>query len=87
MLAQILHPDAIDRINRIRLVKPQRATDVESRLIVLAQSGQLRGKVTEEQLKDLLGALSENENKKSGRIKVVRRNDDDLDDLLAELDD
>jgi len=91
VLAQILHPDAQDRLNRIKLVKAQRATDVENRLISLAQTGQLLGKVTEEQLKDLLGAMAEQEEKQGGgkSIKVVRRRadeDDDLNDLLAELE-
>ncbi|KAK0728840.1 hypothetical protein B0T26DRAFT_640323, partial [Lasiosphaeria miniovina] len=37
-LDQILQPEAADRLGRIRLVKEQRATEVESRLIMLAQS-------------------------------------------------
>ena len=48
---QILTPEAADRPGRIRLVKESRATDVENRLIMLARTGQLRAKVTEEQLK------------------------------------
>ncbi|KAK5276012.1 hypothetical protein LTR16_011864, partial [Cryomyces antarcticus] len=59
ILGQILTPEAADRLGRIRLVKESRATDVENRLIMLARSGQLRQKVTEEQLKDMLNALSE----------------------------
>ena len=59
MLAQILLPDAADRLGRIRLVKESRATEVENRLIMLARSGQLRAKVTEEQLKELLEAVAE----------------------------
>jgi programmed cell death protein 5 len=49
---------------------------------MLAQSGQLRSKVTEEQLKDLLSAVSENQEKE--KIVVSRRKgwDDDDDDLL-----
>ncbi|KKY21000.1 putative dsdna-binding protein pdcd5 [Phaeomoniella chlamydospora] len=61
ILLQILHPEALDRLNRIRLVKASRATDVENRLIQLAQTGQLREKVTEDQLKELLSAISANE--------------------------
>ena len=70
------------------MVKESRATDVENRLIMLAQSGQLRAKVTEEQLKELLGAVAENEEKTKGtanKIVVTRRKggwDDDDDDLL-----
>lgn len=82
ILNQILHPEAADRLGRIRLVKEQRATDVENRLIMLAQSGQLRSKVTEEQLKDLLNAVADNKEKE--KIVVSRRKgwDDDDDDLL-----
>ncbi|KAK5228091.1 hypothetical protein LTR72_001974 [Exophiala xenobiotica] len=91
ILTQILEPEAADRLGRIRMVKESRATDVENRLIMLARSGQLRAKVTEDQLKDMLASLSEHE-KQSGQtmesVKVVRRggwdDDDDLDDLLNE---
>jgi len=82
ILSQILHPEAADRLGRIRLVKEQRATDVENRLIMLAQSGQLKQKVTEAQLKDLLNAVADN--KEEEKIVVSRRKawDDDDDDLL-----
>ncbi|KAL8794778.1 MAG: hypothetical protein Q9195_002732 [Heterodermia aff. obscurata] len=89
ILAQILTPEAADRIGRIRLVKESRATDVENRLIMLAKSGQLRQKVNEDQLKELLGAVAENQEREGrgggGRIVVQRRKggweDDDLLDL------
>lgn len=81
MLNQILHPEAADRLGRIRLVKEQRATDVENRLIALAQTGQLRQKVTEAQLKELLSAVADNQEQE--KIVVSRRkawdDDDDLD--------
>lgn len=82
ILNQILHPEAADRLGRIRLVKEQRAVDVENRLITLAQTGQLRSKVTEAQLKELLAAVAEN--KEEEKIVVSRRKgwDDDDDDLL-----
>ncbi|RDA89295.1 hypothetical protein CP532_6166 [Ophiocordyceps camponoti-leonardi (nom. inval.)] len=81
MMNQILHPEAADRLGRIRLVKPQRATDVENRLLMLAQTGQLRQKVTEAQLKDLLNAVADN--KEEEKIVVSRRKGwDDDDDLL-----
>ncbi|PMD57511.1 DNA-binding TFAR19-related protein, partial [Hyaloscypha bicolor E] len=83
ILNQILEPEAADRLGRIRLVKESRAQDVENRLITLARSGQLRQKVTEEQLKELLGAVAEG--KEEGKIVVTRRKgtwDDEDDDLL-----
>ncbi|KAL6713567.1 hypothetical protein ACLMJK_009032 [Lecanora helva] len=87
ILSQILTAEAADRLGRIRLVRESRATDVENRLIMLAKSGQLRTKVTEDQLKELLGAMAENEDKGGGggggKIVINRRTDfDDDDDLL-----
>ncbi|KAI1007026.1 hypothetical protein K3495_g1187 [Podosphaera aphanis] len=85
MLAQILEPAAADRLGRIRLVKESRAHDVENRLFALARSGQLRSKITETQLKDLLGAVAET--RETERIVVSRRKAgwDDDDDELAGL--
>ncbi|RYP69985.1 hypothetical protein DL771_005776 [Monosporascus sp. 5C6A] len=86
LLDQILHPEAADRLGRIRLVKEQRATDVENRLLMLARTGQLRQKVTEDQLKELLSAVSESSRQaEQEKIVVSRRkgwDDDDDDDLL-----
>ncbi|EEH23536.2 hypothetical protein PABG_05747 [Paracoccidioides brasiliensis Pb03] len=82
ILSQILLPEAADRLGRIRLVKEERATDIENRLIMLARTGQLRSKVTEEQLKELLNAVAEN--KEQEKIVISRRKGgwDDDDDLL-----
>ncbi|MCJ1226160.1 hypothetical protein MMC12_002809 [Toensbergia leucococca] len=88
ILSQILLPEAADRLGRIRLVKESRAIDVENRLIMLARSGQLKSKITEEQLKELLGAVAENNEREggtTGKIVVSRRKggwDEDDDDLL-----
>jgi len=86
VLSQILDPAAADRLGRIRLVKESRAADIENRLIMLAQTGQLRQKVTEEQLKELLGAVAESQRKEEEEHKIVitRRKGgwDDDDDLL-----
>lgn len=55
---------------------------MENRLIMLAQTGQLRQKVTEAQLKDLLNAMADN--KEEEKIVVNRRKgwQDEDDDLL-----
>ena len=63
---------------------------MENRLIGLARTGQLRQKVTEAQLKDLLNAMSEAEEERSQQKIVVNRrkgggDEDDLDDLLEGL--
>lgn len=54
-------------------MKESRATDVENRLIMLARTGQIRAKVTEEQLKELLGAVAEKEDKAEKIIVSSRR--------------
>lgn len=73
------------------MVKASRAEDVENRLIMLARSGQLRARVNEAQLKDILNAVAEQQAGGEGeRVTVQRRkggwDDDDLDDLLNEDD-
>ncbi len=69
------------------MVKASRAEDVETRLIMLARSGQLRNRVTEAQLKDILNALSEQQ-QEAEKVTVQRKrggwDDDDLEDLLNE---
>ncbi|KAK1088727.1 hypothetical protein LTR33_000413 [Friedmanniomyces endolithicus] len=72
ILSQVLEPAAADRLGRIRLVKASRAEDVENRLIALARSGQLRGPVSETQLKDILNALSEQQ-QETEKVTVQRR--------------
>ena len=87
LLSQILTPEAADRLGRIRLVKESRATNVENRLITLARTGQLPGKVSEDQLKQLLGAVAEHEDSEQ-KVTMARRkgwDDDDLDDLLNDV--
>ncbi|KAF1819346.1 DNA-binding TFAR19-related protein [Dissoconium aciculare CBS 342.82] len=89
ILGQILEPLAADRLGRIRMVNASRAEDVENRLIMLARSGQLRQRVNEDQLKDILSAVAEQQKESAAAKVVVQRrgaawDDDDLDDLLNE---
>ena len=58
VLMQILDPDARERLNTIRLTKADFAGAVEQQLIQLAQSGRLRQKITDAQLKELLRQLA-----------------------------
>ncbi|ORZ09599.1 PDCD5-related protein [Absidia repens] len=82
MLYQILDNSARERLSRIQMVKPDKARAVEDLLIRMAQSNQLRNKVSEPQLIDLLGQINQQESG-STQNRVVferRRFDDDSDD-------
>ncbi|KAF6765092.1 PDCD5-related protein [Ephemerocybe angulata] len=54
MLATILDVGARERLSRIAMVSQQRSQQIEGILFRMAQGGQLRNKVTEQQLIDLL---------------------------------
>ena len=58
ILMQVLEPDARERLNTIKLTKPEFAGSVEQQLIALAQSGRLQKKITDAQLKELLRQLA-----------------------------
>jgi len=58
ILMQVLEPDARERLNTIKLTKPEFAGAVEQQLVQLAQSGRLKQKITDAQLKELLRQLA-----------------------------
>jgi len=58
MLMQILEPQARERLNTIKLTKPEFAKAVEQQLVMLAKSGRLRQKISDTQLKDLLRQIA-----------------------------
>jgi len=58
VLMSILEPDARERLNTIKLTKPDFAGSVEQQLVQLAQSGRLKNKITDSQLKELLRQLA-----------------------------
>lgn len=56
-IQQILTPEARGRLANIRAAKPKFAEQLELQLIQLAQSGRLTSKITDAQLKEILGRL------------------------------
>ena len=57
VLLQILEPEARERLANIKLTKPEFARGIEQQLVALAQSGRLKQKITDAQLKELLRQL------------------------------
>ncbi|NYT17692.1 MAG: DNA-binding protein [Methanomicrobiales archaeon] len=57
ILMQILEPEARERLNTIKLTKPDFARAIEQQLVLLAQSGRLKEKITDDQLRALLQQL------------------------------
>jgi programmed cell death protein 5 len=53
----ILTDDARERLGRIKAARPELAENLENQLIMLAQSGRLKNKINDEQLKELLSKL------------------------------
>jgi programmed cell death protein 5 len=62
IIKKILDKPAIERMGRIRLVKPDMANQLELYLMQLYQSGKLKNVITEQQLIMILDSLSAKKN-------------------------
>ncbi len=58
VIKKILSKEALERLGRIRVVKPELASQLELYLLQLYQSGKIKGEVSDEQLKMFLEAVS-----------------------------
>ncbi|THV07953.1 DNA-binding TFAR19-related protein [Dendrothele bispora CBS 962.96] len=82
LMATVLDTAARERLSRIALVSPERSRQIETILMRMAQSGQLRGKVSENQLIDLLDQMEDVQGKSSSKKSTIvfqRRKDFDDD--------
>ncbi|RLG76989.1 MAG: DNA-binding protein [Thermoprotei archaeon] len=57
ILRRILTPEARERLANVRLVRPELAKAVEEYLISLALAGQIRERIDDEALKQILAAI------------------------------
>jgi programmed cell death protein 5 len=69
VLRQILTTEARERLGRIKIARPDVAENIENQLIMFAQSGQLKNKISDEQLRELLSKIIP----KKRDIKIKRR--------------
>jgi programmed cell death protein 5 len=57
ILRSIMTTEARERLGRIKVARPEIAESIENQLILLAQGGQLKNKINDEQLRMLLAKL------------------------------
>ncbi|KAA8491105.1 DNA-binding protein [Porphyridium purpureum] len=77
MLKAILTPEASERLANVRVVKPERAQQVEATLLQMYQQGRLPGPVNEAALKQLLDQYSQAATQT--KVTISRRNNFDSD--------
>ena len=59
MLRQIISSEARNRLNNVRMVKPDLASLVENYLLNLAAQGKITGQISDEQLKQILSSAQQ----------------------------
>jgi len=68
VLKKVLSKEAFERLGRIKLVKPEVASQLELYLIQLFQSGKIKSQISDEQLKAILEKLSS-----KPKFKIIRK--------------
>jgi programmed cell death protein 5 len=69
ILREALTPEARQRLANVKIARPEYAAQIENLIIQVAQSGQLREKISDAQLKDILAKLAA---KKKRDIRIRR---------------
>ena len=68
IMRNIMTKEARERLARVKLVKPDLALQLELYLVQLHNAGKLGSKITDEQLKNILAALT------SGKeVKIIKK--------------
>ena len=67
ILSAILSREALERLARIKLVKPELETQLEAYLIELYQQGKIKTQISEQQMKLILESVSQKKD-----FKLVR---------------
>lgn len=73
ILAQALSQDARARLNTIKLSRPEKGSMVENMICRMVQMGQVRDRITEQELIQLLESLNSQMPKSSSTVKFDRR--------------
>lgn len=72
ILRKILSKEAVERLARVKMVKPEVAMQLEDYLVSLHRSGKVKSEITEEQMKAILETIS-GSGSPTTRIKIVRK--------------
>lgn len=70
LLSQLLEPQAKERLSRVNMVRPDRAKAVENYIAKLAQTGQLRRKMTEPEIVEILNGIARDQEQQN-QTKIV----------------
>jgi programmed cell death protein 5 len=83
ILKQILHPDALQRLGRVKLVKQAKVEALEMKLIQMAMRGEIQRQLTDEVIVNMLEEAGAEQ--KAKKVVLARKaldsdsdNDDDL---------
>ncbi|MBN2203264.1 MAG: hypothetical protein JW700_03725 [Candidatus Aenigmarchaeota archaeon] len=57
VLGKVLSKEALERLGRVKIANPVLSTQLELYLVQLYQSGQLKGKIDDKKLKQILNVL------------------------------
>ena len=71
ILITLLTDEARTRLNNIKMANPDFATSLENQLIQLSQSGRIRTKITDDQLKNMLRQIQDRSPSKD--IHITRK--------------
>ena len=82
-----MEPEALERLSRVSLVRPDRAQAVENYLKQLVSTGQLRNKVSEKDIVQILDGVAREQNKKNETKIIFDRRETVEDDVELEDDD
>ncbi len=72
ILRSILTEEARERLERIKLARPQFAKMIEDQLLLLAKSGRIHGVITDEELKNILKQIT-GKGKRDSNIRIMRK--------------
>lgn len=85
-LRTLLTVEAQERLNRIAMVKPEKATQIENYLLQKMSAPGRQGKMADSELKDLIEAMSGKGANAVSNIKIQRKRWNDESDSDSDLD-